>query len=153
MRTLLLELRPAALLELELDDLLRQLVEAVAGRARLPVALTVEGECSLQPDVQITLYRIAQEALNNVVKHAKATQASVSLRFVPLPLSTNDGERTAHAELRIDDDGRGFDPENVLPDCLGLQIMRERAEAVGADVTIESQVGRGTHLVVTWSDT
>ena len=103
--------------------------------------------------MQVTLYRIAQEALNNIVKHAKATQATVSLRFVPSHLSTNGGERTGQVELRIDDDGRGFDPENVPPDCLGLRIMQERAEAVGADVTIESQIGRGTHLVVTWSDT
>jgi len=54
-------------------------------------------------------------------------------------------------ELRVVDDGRGFDPDQVPPDHLGLGIMRERAEAVGATLQIESQVGQGTQVVVVWA--
>ena len=83
MRTLLLELRPARLVETRLDDLLRQLGEAASGREGIPVAVQVEGQqrAKLPPDVHIALYRIAQEALNNVVKHARAHQVTVRLRY------------------------------------------------------------------------
>mgnify|MGYP001082687428 CR=1 FL=1 len=141
MRTLLLELRPAALVEADLGDLLRQLAESITGRARVPVALTVEGQRSLQPDVKVSLYRIAQEALNNVAKHAGASQATVSLH-----------RQSKQVELHISDDGRGFDPEGISPESLGLGIMRERAEAIGATLEIESQVGQGTRVVVIWKD-
>ena len=70
MRTLLFELRPAALADAELSDLLRQLAESVIGRARVPVTLEVEGTCAIPPDVKIAFYRIAQEALNNIAKHS-----------------------------------------------------------------------------------
>ena len=84
MRTLLLELRPARLVETRLDDLLRQLGEAASGREGIPVAVQVEGQAhaaKLPPDVHIALYRITQEALNNVVKHARAHQVTVRLRY------------------------------------------------------------------------
>mgnify|MGYP001440980796 CR=1 FL=1 len=80
MRTLLLELRPTALAEGNLQDLLSQLGEAVTGRSGLPVEVRVEGEADLPAEVHVALYRIAQEALNNVVKHARASEASVLLR-------------------------------------------------------------------------
>jgi len=86
MRTLLLELRPAALVEVSLGDLLHQLAEAITGRKDVCVAVTVEGQCALPADVHVAMYRIAQEALNNVVKHAHASQVTVSLRCSP-PLS------------------------------------------------------------------
>src|SRR5690606_6306783 len=80
MRTLLLELRPAALTEAKLADLLPQLAEAVTGRARLPVTVAVHGEAQLPLEVKLAFYRIAQEALNNVAKHSQAAQAAVELR-------------------------------------------------------------------------
>ena len=82
MRSLLLELRPAALIEANLGDLLRQLAESVSGRSGIPVAVSLEG-CpvpDLPDDVHVALYRIAQEALNNVVKHAQAKRVEVALR-------------------------------------------------------------------------
>ncbi|MGE5776970.1 MAG: two-component regulator propeller domain-containing protein, partial [Chloroflexota bacterium] len=82
MRTLLMELRPSALTEIPLPDLLRQLCESLIGRARLPIQLRVEGTRKLPSDLQICLYRITQEALNNVIKHAKATQALVTLQLM-----------------------------------------------------------------------
>ena len=74
MRTLLLELRPATLTESSLAELLRQLAQAIGGRSRLPIALHIAGERALPPETQIALYRIAQEALNNVGKHAGANR-------------------------------------------------------------------------------
>ena len=80
MRTLLLELRPAALAEANLPDLLKQLGEAVVGRARIPVEVETEEGCIVLPaDVRVAFYRIAQEALNNVAKHSGASKARVSL--------------------------------------------------------------------------
>ncbi len=160
MRTLLLELRPTALVEAEMSELLRQLAEATTGRARVPVTVEVEGECSLPPDVKVALYRIAQEALNNVAKHAGASQATVSLRCQTLTLpdrprsapSPWEGEgRGVRVELCISDDGRGFDPNCIPPDHLGLGIMRERVEAVGATLSVKSEVGCGTEVRAVWS--
>lgn len=140
MRTLLNELRPSALVQTDLDDLLRQLTEAVIARARLPVSLSIEGDFEdLSPDVKIALYRIAQEALNNVFKHAHATQAAVELK----------GEHDA-ISLCISDEGRGFDPTMIAADTLGLNIMKERAEAIGADLIIDTAPGEGTEVRVRW---
>jgi nitrate/nitrite-specific signal transduction histidine kinase len=139
MRTLLFELRPAALVETPLGDLLRQLGEAVTGRARIPVTLEAAGECTPPPDVQVALYRIAQEGLNNVVKHADASQAVLTLLCQP-----------GRVELSIRDDGRGFDPHDIPADHFGIGIMCERAEVVGAVLAVESEIGRGTELFVTW---
>ena len=143
MRTLLLELRPAALAEAELGDLLRQLAESVTGRARVAVEVQETGACDLPPGVKVALYRIAQEALNNVARHAGASQARVTFACGPQePVS-----------LRIRDDGRGFDPASVPPEHLGLGIMQERAAAIGARLTIESEVGGGTEVAVEWGAT
>ncbi len=139
MRTLLLELRPAALVDAELCDLLHQLANSITGRARVPVSVEVEGDCDVPVDVKVALYRIAQEALNNVAKHADATQVMVTLQF-----------RTDCVNLRIRDDGYGFDLDSVPPDSLGLGIMRERAQAIGAGLNIESELGKGTAIEAEW---
>jgi nitrate/nitrite-specific signal transduction histidine kinase len=146
MRTLLLELRPASLVEAELGDLLRQLGEATTGRARVPVAVKVEGRPSLPSEVKVAFYRIVQEALNNVAKHAGASHAAVSLQC----RSPDGTGRAGRVELRISDDGRGFDPTCIPPDHLGVSIMHERAEAIGATLTVESEEGRGTEITVVW---
>ena len=150
MRTLLLELRPSALVDAALSDLLRQLAESITGRARVPVSVEVEDECPLPPEVKVALYRIAQEALNNVAKHAGAGQAAVSLHYIPPACG---GDRGGAVELRVSDDGRGFDPQSVPPESLGLGIMRERAEAIGAALNVDSEVGHGTQVVVVWKGT
>lgn len=139
MRTLLLELRPAALLESELGDLLRHLAEATIGRSGVTVGLNTEGSRELPADVQIALYRIAQEALNNVVKHAHASAITVSLRM------TSDT-----VAMSITDNGHGFDPASASPDSLGLKIMHERAEAIGAEFRVSSHPGDGTSITVKW---
>jgi signal transduction histidine kinase len=139
MRSLLLELRPAALEEAKLDCLLYQLAEAVNGRARLSVNASVAEPPPLPRDVQIALYRIAQEALNNAARHARASRVDLALRALPQGV-----------ELRIADNGRGFEASRVSSDHLGLGIMRDRAEAIGARLTIESVRGRGTVVATTW---
>jgi signal transduction histidine kinase len=139
MRTLLLELRPTVLTETALPDLLRQLSEAFTGRARVPVDLRVEGEGSLPTDVQIALYRVAQESLHNVAKHAGATRVDVRLIHHP-----------GGVQLSVEDDGRGFDPDAVPAGHLGVGIMRERAEAVGAAIEITSRPSAGTRVEVVW---
>ena len=138
MRTLLIELRPNSLVQIPLSDLLRQLCEAVIGRARLPIQFSAEGRAAIPPDVQIALYRITQEALNNIVKHAKATRVVVSLQL---------GQSV---RLMIVDDGCGFDLTGVTPDHLGLKIMCERADSIGARCSIYSRHGEGTQISVTW---
>jgi PAS domain S-box-containing protein len=142
MRTMLVELRPSALTEKPLGELLRHLTEAATSRTRVPTELTVEGDSSLDPSLQVALYRIAQEALNNIAKHAGASQASVDLYCQP-----------GRVTLRVSDNGCGFNPDDVLPDRLGMGTMRERAEQVGAALDITSQLGHGTQIIVNWPKT
>jgi PAS domain S-box-containing protein len=152
MRTMLLELRPTALLETKLDDLLRQLAEAVTGRSQIRPELHFEPVPDLPNEVHVTFYRVAQEALHNAVKHARAGEVIVSLRASPpLPSSTPAGWR-GQVILHVSDDGQGFDAGGVEPGQLGLAIMRERAEAVGAVLTIEGQSGQGTQVTLIWQD-
>ena len=139
MRTLLFELRPAALTEAEMSDLLRQLADTITGRGRLPVTVAISGKTILPREVKVAFYRIAQEALNNVVKHSGATEAEVSLDCQP-----------DKAILTVSDNGRGFDKAALPADSLGIGIMRERAEAVGAGLEIESKAEHGTVVKVTW---
>jgi signal transduction histidine kinase len=149
MRTLLLELRPSALVEANLADLLNQLAEAATGREGIPVHVTVDHACRLPTDIHVALYRIAQEAVNNVVKHARASEVHLGLLCREL-----DGEPGSAAgkefELFIQDNGRGFDPTVVHPGCLGLSIMDERAAAIGAALSVESQPGHGTRVTIIW---
>jgi signal transduction histidine kinase len=139
MRTLLLELRPAALLDTEMERLLRQLADATSGRSGVSVNWQVDGVCDLPPNVKVTFYRIVQESLSNVIKHASANQVAILLRC--------DGQR---AELTIQDDGHGFDLAAVTGDHFGLDMMRERIQAIGAGLQIESQPEQGTVIQVVW---
>jgi signal transduction histidine kinase len=140
MRALLAELRPSILADTDLGDLLRQLGSAFTGRTNLPVAVTVDGQGELATEVQVALYRVCQEGLNNVAKHAKAGQVAIHLRYDP-----------GAVELRLSDDGRGFDPAHVSPGRSGLSMMRERAQAVGAKLSIESRPGHGTKIMIRWT--
>lgn len=139
MRTLLLELRPQALRDTPIDDLLYQLGEATIGRARVPVNVNAQVESNLPLEVKVAFYRIAQEALNNIAKHADAGHVDVMFRC-------DDSE----GQLRIHDDGIGFDPDLVRPGNLGLRIMRERATSIGADLSIHSRLGEGTEITMSW---
>jgi two-component system nitrate/nitrite sensor histidine kinase NarX len=140
MRALLAELRPSALTDTDLGDLLHLLGNALSGRINIPVAVTVEKEIILPAEIQVAFYRICQEALNNVAKHAKASRVDIDLK--------QDG---AAIELCIRDDGRGFDPEQTLSGHYGLGMMQERAESVGGLLSVTSQPGHGTELILQWT--
>lgn len=139
MRTLLLELRPAALTEKPLPDILQALSASVTSRTRIPIELKLEGNTLLAPQVQIALYRITQEVLNNIAKHAAASHVSISGRYA--------AERV---EMQISDNGRGFDRTSLAPNSFGLEIMRERAASIGAQLHIESESGLGTKIQILW---
>jgi PAS domain S-box-containing protein len=151
MRTLLLELRPAILAQTSLGDLLRQLGEVVTGRTGIPVTITEKSQGRLPAEVHLAFYRIAQEALNNVAKHARASQATLRLDCSPISSGTVERQKEAIA-LRISDDGCGFDLSAVSPDHMGLGIMRERAEEIGATLAINSNSGAGTEVSVRWEN-
>lgn len=140
MRTLLLELRPATLTETDLTDLLRQLSEAITSRAGVQVNLSIEGSCPMPSEVQVAVYRVAQEAFNNIAKHADASNVEVSLRC-----SADRG-----LTLVIVDDGKGFDMDSIPSGRLGLGIMEERAQEIGADLNINSEPGEGTTVEIAW---
>lgn len=139
MRTLLLELRPIALIEAEATELFRHLCDAFTGRALVSVECTLDGECDMPSDVKIAFYRIAQEALNNIAKHAQASQ-------VQMMISCQD----EGVEMEIRDDGRGFDLAEIPSDHLGVRIMQERADKIGAELRISSSAGEGTRVRVSW---
>ena len=142
MRALLAELRPTTLTDTELGDLLRMLGAAFTARTNVPVTETVRGGGSLPAETQVALYRICQEALNNIAKHAKAHQVEIDLRHTPRGV-----------ELHIRDNGRGFVTSEVITsDHYGLGMMRERAEAVGAELTVTSQPGKGTEIAIRWGE-
>jgi signal transduction histidine kinase len=147
MRMLLLELRPAALAETRLTDLLRQLGEAVVGRARIPVEVEIDATVSAPPEVAVALYRIAQEALNNVVKHAAAGHATVTL----CGATEDGGDGRDGLELTVADDGCGFDVDDARSGRLGLGIMAERADSIGARLEVLSTSGQGTVVRVVWA--
>jgi PAS domain S-box-containing protein len=137
MRALIFELRPG---NLESDGLVRALKThsaALQGRLGLPVVVESDLEDRLPLAAEEVLYRIAQEALHNVVKHAAARQVSVQVQ------RADGGVR-----LRVEDDGKGFDPTSVPDGHLGLAGMRARAERVGATFACQSKPGKGTSIEV-----
>jgi two-component system, NarL family, sensor kinase len=129
-------LRPPVLDDLGLADGLASLARSIA-----QVQVRVVGtECPLPEHVVIALYRIAQEALQNVVKHAQATQAEVELRC-----------GASSVLLRVTDDGQGFDvgARSDSETSYGLRSMTERAELVGGQLTVTSRPGLGTTVTAT----
>lgn len=133
MRTLLTELRPTALAEGDLGELIKYLADAFTGRTQAQITLQLDTNIELKVEEKIVFYRIAQEALNNVIKHARASHVFLSLKF-----------DTDSVYLTIQDNGRGFDPDRLTVKHLGLKIMGERAESIGASLKITSQPDQGT---------
>jgi signal transduction histidine kinase len=143
LRHLITELRPA-----ELDELgVEAAVETLASRTTHLHGLRIERELDLaweagrkpdrlSPQVENTLYRVIQESLTNVVKHAGASYARIRLV-----------ETADQVQLEVSDDGHGFDPSSVRPGGFGLIGMRERTSAVGGSVEIKSSVDGGATLL------
>ena len=140
MRTLLFELRPAALETAPLDGLLERLGDALGGQTQVTVDVEVDEALDLPPDVKIVFYRVTQEAFSNIAKHARAEHVSARALAV-------DGGAT----LTVQDDGRGFDPAAVPSGGhMGLRIMSERLERVAGTLTVESSPGHGTTIRAVW---
>jgi signal transduction histidine kinase len=140
MRSLIFELRPSGIAEQGLVHALRTHTAAIEGRIGLPVAFETTlpaGPSGVPLDVEEAVYRIAQEALHNVVRHARARRVEVRL-----------GADEREVRLSVVDDGVGFDPDAVPPGHLGVDGMRARAERLGGSLSIETGPGAGTSLAV-----
>ncbi len=138
MRLLIFELRPPILKSDGLAAALQARLEAVEGRVGIDTDFTAEGDCRLPGDVEEGLYRIAQEALNNTLKHALATSVSVRLQ--------GNGRTVT---LEIADDGIGFDPVAAQErGGFGLRGMEERANRLRGILAVESEPGAGTTIKV-----
>ncbi len=142
MRTLLFELRPAALQTAPLDVLVERLGDALSGQTDISVNVCVDEALALPPDVKVALYRVIQEAFSNIAKHARATAVSARVE------AAGDG-----VALTIVDDGRGFDPAAVPEGHMGLHIMAERAAGVRAELSVLSTPGEGTTVTALWHRT
>jgi signal transduction histidine kinase len=137
-RRLAVELRPKALDDFGLVAALERLVETFSEASGIQVQVEARlGQKRLPHELETTLYRIVQEALTNVVKHAHAQNVSILLV-----------RRDASVTLVVEDDGAGFDPDTVREDGLGLVGMRERVALLNGRLTIESSPTGGTTLVV-----
>jgi signal transduction histidine kinase len=140
-RRALQDLRAQPLEDLGLELALRNLVQALADRAAIETEVDISPNLpALPPEVEQSIYRIAQEALENVAQHASAQHASLGLK-------TN-GKMI---ELTVADDGGGFDPKSVSGDGrFGIKGMQERAAVVGGSLSVGSRSKRGTIVRFTW---
>ena len=138
MRLLIFELHPPILEEEGLTAALQARLDAVEARAGVQTRLTTTSERRLPLHVEMELYRIVQEALTNVVKHARAQAVNIHLDFEP-----------ACFKMKVWDDGVGFDPQTAgLSGGLGLQNMQERMRQIGGWLNVESSPGHGTTINV-----
>ncbi|HEY4870665.1 MAG TPA: sensor histidine kinase [Candidatus Dormibacteraeota bacterium] len=137
MRALIFELRPEFLSQEGLVAALQRQIAAVRARHQLSITMDATDEPEAVPAIKEALYRVGQEALNNIAKHAGA-------RAVVITLEASAGELV----LRVRDDGRGFDAGKSFPGHLGLRSMRERAASVGGVILISSAPGQGTEVTI-----
>jgi PAS domain S-box-containing protein len=137
MRSLIFELRPGSLADDGLVHALRTHAAAVQGRLGLPIVFTADDLERLSLDVEEALYRIAQEALHNVVKHAGARQVRLTV-----------GADRDHVRLSVEDDGTGFDPDRTDAGHFGLTGMRARADKIGGRLEVVSSPGHGTRIEI-----
>jgi signal transduction histidine kinase len=138
MRLLVYQLRPSDYLDEGLVGALERRLQAVENRTSLNARLIIEGKLNLDEAEEVALYRIAEEALNNTLKHAQAHSVSITLHGLD-----------SRVILEIVDDGIGFDPRKAASSGgVGLSSMRERTSALGGQIEIHSQPGKGTHILV-----
>jgi two-component system nitrate/nitrite sensor histidine kinase NarX len=138
MRVLLWELRPENLVTTPLDKLLVQLIDSVQARTKIIIHHKVQEIPQLPEHVHITLYRITQEALNNIIKHSRASEGNVELSL-----------QAHQTVLHIRDNGRGFSLSDTSSG-FGLGNMHERAQSIKASLDVMSQPGAGTEITVRW---
>ena len=137
MRLLIHRLRPSILANEGLIRALQQRLNSVEGRTGTSGRLMVEGEAMLNPAIEDALFQIAQEALNNALKHAMASEVVVRLNF-------KDEETVT---LEVEDNGRGFDLDTTIQgDGMGLTSMRERAESFDGNLSVTTEPGLGCRV-------
>ena len=141
MRTLLMELRPNAIIEANPKELLQHLMDAYTGRSGIPIQYTekIDPKTDLNADQKLVIYRVAQEALNNIAKHAHPSEVKIMFHV-----------DSGKVNLMIEDNGVGFDQAKVEANHFGIGFMSERAEGIGAQIKILSQPDEGTlvHLII-----
>jgi len=137
------ELRPTTLEHQGLVGALEQIAEDFTKLGQLTVEVHVEGmEPELSEEVKLGFFRVAQEAINNTRKHAKASQVTIDIRF-----------NHKSMQMTISDNGEGFNTKEALKKSqgkgsLGLMSMRERADLINADLKIESELGKGSKVIL-----
>ena len=137
MRRLAVELRPSALDDFGLVPAVERLADTFREQSGLQVDLESQlGEERLPNEVETTVYRVIQEALTNIVKHADAGRVSILLQ-----------RKNSSVVAVVEDDGAGFDPADARADALGLAGMRERVSLAGGRLQVESTPGSGTTVV------
>jgi len=137
MRMLIFGLRPSGLTQMGLQASLAQRLKSVEEKLGLQHSLKWRVVSQLEPNIEEGLYGIAQEALNNVIRHAQARSVSIRL-----------SESEQRVTMTIKDDGVGFDPDSISSGGMGLKTMRERAASLNARLRIESQPNQGTRVIV-----
>ncbi len=150
LRRMALRLRPTALDHLGLTPALEQYVQGLSAQRNFNIQLATVGldEERLPPEMETAFYRIIQEALTNVVRHAEATQVDVLVERRAGDVHIGD-DGVSEIVAVIEDDGVGFNPTTTDTDAhLGLVGMRERVEMLGGTLTIESEPGKGTTILV-----
>lgn len=141
MRTMLLGLHPERITDTEIDVLLELVVAGTLSESRMSNSLTVSPSSLILPEnLKVAIFYITQEALNNVIKHSHAQEVDITLQQQHQVLT-----------LTISDDGKGFDPDAVSSTSFGLSNMRQRAELTEADLIIDTTIGSGTTISVSWT--
>ena len=141
MRSLLFDLRPSSFKNEDLGQHLGELVKSIGVKSRIPISVKLVKKCEYPHKIELSFYRIAQEALNNIVKHSGATKAELVLKCLKSKLTMN-----------IDDNGSGFNDRETSTENLGLIIMKERASMIDADFTLVSNPGKGTRISVIYNN-
>jgi len=139
MRNMLQALRLSNITDMEIDLLVEELAAIVMGHTSINVLVKVDLQHPFPKAIQEQVYRICQEALNNVVKHARATEVHIHLLSQPEQM-----------RLSIKDNGRGFDQHQTAAKSLGLGIMQERAKEINALVEVKSEINLGTEVLLCW---
>ncbi len=135
---LLYDLIPEKIFQEDLKDLIERLLNSVKKDSKIKTEFKLEGDHNIDPKIKQELYRVAQETLNNILKHSEATLVKVHLRIYPDEL-----------KMAIADNGKGFDINSeIATRRFGLQIMKERARLIGASLSIESIPGKGTTITL-----
>jgi len=148
MRALLFDLRPYSFKNEDLGQHLKELVESMGIKTKIPISLKIVKRYRYSHKVELSFYRIelsfyriAQEALNNIAKHSSASKAELVLKSLSSKITLN-----------ISDNGVGFDNRDNSSENLGLIIMQERAKMIGASFEIESSPGKGTRVLITYNN-